>query len=212
MPAKTDIYSHRIMSADSEKRERIIKAAMLEFKKGFKYASTDIMVKEAGISKGLLFHYFGTKEGLWDFTVWYAFEVMTAEYFDLINAGQPDLLERLWQITLLRTDLSYKYPFIFEFLSAAYAESGSEDEFRTLYKAMREYETAGIFSKFNISLFKTGINVKKAVDIIQWTLSGYEESRSRKQIKPKDYKPEYDLYLKEIKAYFDIFRNVFYSD
>ncbi|MDR2572521.1 MAG: TetR/AcrR family transcriptional regulator, partial [Oscillospiraceae bacterium] len=58
---------HKIMAMDPEKRDRVINAAMKEFRKGFKSACTDEIVREAGISKGLLFHYFGTKDGLYDF-------------------------------------------------------------------------------------------------------------------------------------------------
>ena len=43
-----------------EKQDRMINAALLIFSKApYKHASTDDIVKEARISKGLLFHYFG---------------------------------------------------------------------------------------------------------------------------------------------------------
>jgi len=47
----------KFLKLDDEKKDRILNAAMKEFRYGYVKASTDIIVKEAGISKGLLFHY-----------------------------------------------------------------------------------------------------------------------------------------------------------
>jgi len=205
---RIDIYSHKIMVMDFEKRERVIKGPIREFSKGYKPASTDAVVREAGISKGLLFHYFETKEGLFEYAVWYAFEAMTAEYFDLINTGQPDLLDRLWQLTLLKADLSYKYPLIFEFLDAACLISAGDpsDTFCPLYKTMRDYVTAGIFSNFDYSVFRPGVNVRKAVNIVWWTIESYAAGKAAEA-----GKSGYDAYLSGIKEYFDIFRKILYK-
>lgn len=52
-------------SLDKEKKDRIIDAAINEFiKEGFSGASTNIIVKNAEISKGALFNYFENKENL----------------------------------------------------------------------------------------------------------------------------------------------------
>ncbi|MEM5780278.1 MAG: TetR/AcrR family transcriptional regulator, partial [Lawsonibacter sp.] len=51
-----------------EKRDVIINAALTEFAaKGYDLASTNGMVKAAGISKGALFHYFASKKDLFLF-------------------------------------------------------------------------------------------------------------------------------------------------
>lgn len=49
----------KFLNLDSEKQNRILNAAINEFaEKGYENASTNEIVKDAGISKGLLFHYF----------------------------------------------------------------------------------------------------------------------------------------------------------
>ena len=51
-----------------EKQDKMINGAMQVFAlKGYKLASTDDMVKVAGVSKGLWFHYFVNKAGLYTF-------------------------------------------------------------------------------------------------------------------------------------------------
>jgi len=48
---------------EPEKRDRILNAAIEEFASfPFEKASTNHIVAKAGISKGLLFHYFGSKQ------------------------------------------------------------------------------------------------------------------------------------------------------
>lgn len=48
-----------------DKKHRIIDAAIkLISKKGYHGATTSLIAKEAGVSQGLIFHYFGNKEGL----------------------------------------------------------------------------------------------------------------------------------------------------
>ncbi|EMV4835388.1 helix-turn-helix transcriptional regulator, partial [Listeria monocytogenes] len=49
-----------------EKRLKILEAAMGEFtEKGYQAASTNKICEKAGVSKGLIFHYFGSKEKLY---------------------------------------------------------------------------------------------------------------------------------------------------
>lgn len=50
----------------ADKRDAILCSGIAEFaKKSFADASTDAITQQAGISKGLLFHYFGSKKGLY---------------------------------------------------------------------------------------------------------------------------------------------------
>ena len=55
---------------NNEKKEKIIKSAIKEFiEEGFTGASTNTIVKNAGISKGSLFNYFENKENLYIYLV-----------------------------------------------------------------------------------------------------------------------------------------------
>ena len=66
------------LSAD--KKELILSAGMKEFsQKPYKEASTDSITKACGISKGLLFHYFGSKKALYFYCLESAMEKLTAQ-------------------------------------------------------------------------------------------------------------------------------------
>ena len=66
-----------------EKQDRMINAGLKVFaKSGYRHATTDDIVKEAGISKGLLFHYFTNKVGVYVFLM---------DYFTCSPARKTDL-------------------------------------------------------------------------------------------------------------------------
>lgn len=206
------INNHKIMAMEADKRDRVLNAAMREFAKGYKHASTDNIVREAGISKGLLFHYFNTKKDLFLFLHEYALKMVLAEFFDLINLEQRDILERWRQVIFLKIDLVHKYPAIFEFISAAYL---GENEDVAAEINQRKEEFFGdiypkLFNDIDYSLFREDIDPKKAVEVIIYTMEGYANRQVSPEKKLKDYEPEYERFLKEVDGYIDLFRKCFY--
>ena len=63
-----------------EKQDRMINAALKVFAlQGYRHGSTDDIVREAAVSKGLLFHYFGSKLGAYRFVYDYSVRYMNLE-------------------------------------------------------------------------------------------------------------------------------------
>jgi len=206
----------KFMALDDEKRERILNAAMGEFLNGYKNASTDNIVREAGISKGLLFHYFGTKEKLYDFLVDYAIDIVQREYVDLINLHQQDILDSIWQLSLLKQDLSYRYPTIFDFLTRVYVDDKDcpAKEHLLKFQAMQAQAMAEILRNCDKSLFKDDIPHDKAIEIIWWAQVGYAAKKLKdieKDSIGKTARENYEKYLEEFKEYLDILRKCFYK-
>jgi AcrR family transcriptional regulator len=208
MTREMDIDAHKIMQMEPEKRDRIINAALAVFRHGYEHTSTDDIVREAGISKGLLYHYFGTKEGLYDFLVSYALDLMGREYYSLLNHGQRDVLELLRQSLLLKMDLSYKYPALFDFMGSAYAEG----DFTKLFRSTQADMVGKLYANADLSLFREDVDAQKAISVIQWSLTGYSNSHMCKDKSIADYQAQYETYLKEIDEYFDLFRKIFYKE
>jgi len=208
-----DLESHKIMAMEQDKRDRVINAAMKEFSKGYKDACTDTIVREAGISKGLLFHYFGTKDALYSFILKNACEMIYNEYISLIDLKQQDIIEKIWQMTLLKMDLSYKHPALFDFLAKAYPDllENPNEEFSEYFKKVQMIAIEKVIADTDASLFKPGIDPEKASNIILWTLNGYSSSQINAAMQMEDYQKEYDRYLKEIKEYIDILKDTFYK-
>ena len=206
----------KFMALEEEKRERILNAAMHEFLGGFKKASTDNIVREAGISKGLLFHYFGTKENLYNFLVDQAIDIVQMEYIDLINVRQRDILDSIWQLSLLKQDLSRRFPTIFEFLTRVYLDEKDcpAKEHLVRFQKLRAEMIQEVYSHCDKSLFRDDIPFDKAMAIISMTLEGYAQQKAA-QLKhagtAETVRENYDTYLAELKEYLDILRKVFYK-
>ena len=204
----------KFMKLDEDKRNRIVNAAMKEFRYGFKKASTDIIIKEAGISKGLLFHYFGTKEQLYVFVVRYATELVNSNYFGMMNKGNQDILEVFWQIALLKKDVTDQYPCLYDFLNGIYAHKADapDIEFAKVFEKEQEAAFEEIYNQCDATLFREDIDYRKAIDIIAWTLDSMIDDEESKAVSSGGWDDEhYDKFLEALKGYMDIFRLCFYK-
>ncbi len=84
--------NHKFFDVSKEKQDRIINAALLVFaQNGYRHAGTDEVVRRACISKGLLFHYFESKLGLYVFLYDYAVRFMLLELSGAVDKTESDL-------------------------------------------------------------------------------------------------------------------------
>jgi len=202
----------RFLALDEEKKNRIINAAMEEFQYGYKKASTDAIVKIAGISKGLLYHYFGSKENLYGFLIDYAQNLMQEDYFNMMQLGQRDILESIWQMSLLRQDIIYTYPQIYNFLIAIqmYTEDSPKKEMIEQYNKKQKAMIEEIYDTCDLSLFRDDIDPKRAVDIIVCTLDSLQIVDNYMDLLNSN-DDEYEKFLEELSKYLDTFRTCFYK-
>ena len=113
-----EIADQKIMTMEEEKRERLIMEALKEFSKGYAYANMDEIVKRAGISKGLLFHYFGTKKGVFLFLLKYTLNIVNTKFEEIV-LEKNDFLQNIWQASKMELDLSFEQPYVMDFLVKA---------------------------------------------------------------------------------------------
>ena len=208
----------KFLSLPEEKRERVIKAAMKEFRQGYKKASTDNIVREAGISKGLLFHYFGTKERLYNFLIDYAIDMVMEEFLSLVNVVQTDILESVWQMTLLKQELSLRFPDIFDFITSVYVDTGAKSEgvsnSLSKFKAIQSKVLSDIYANADTSLFRDDVDPAVAMKIITWSLQGYSQSKVNIASGEKlgeVAREQYDVFLEEFQEILNTLRKCFYA-
>jgi TetR/AcrR family transcriptional regulator len=176
------MYS-KFLNLDEDKQHRIINAAIKEFaQKGFEKASTNEIVKEAEISKGLLFHYFKNKEGLFLYLYDYFIDTLLDKFYAKLDFDECDLLEKYRQIVLYKFDLLKKHPDMFQFIKIAYEEEKAEIKYE-LEKRNKELiasSYAKVFKNIDTSKFKEGIDIKRTIDIITWTMEGFSHRNQEK--------------------------------
>lgn len=112
-------------------------AALKVFSKSnYKHASTDIIIKEAGISKGLLFHYFTNKAGLYSFLYAYCVKYVQMERIAIFQNRENNFFLRTLQVEQAYEKASKKYPYIEMFLARAQLEE--EEEIHTLIQDKKQ--------------------------------------------------------------------------
>ncbi|MBU5483223.1 TetR/AcrR family transcriptional regulator [Clostridium sp. MSJ-11] len=203
----------KFLNLSKEKQERILNAAMKEFaQKGFENASTNEIVKEADISKGILFHYFKNKKQLFLFLYDYCVELNINEFYGKINLDERDLFVRLRQILSIKFELMNRHPEMFKFLEVAYMEDSLnvKNELESTNIKFTKSARNKIFEGIDISKFKDDIDVKKAINIIIWSLQKFSEQvMERAKLTSKEI--DYDKAFAEADEYIEIFKNNFYK-
>lgn len=117
----------------------MINAALKVFaKNGYYRACTDEIVKEAEISKGLLFHYFVSKAGLYDFICDYSIRYMKLELSGMVNQGNDNFWKHCKEIEAVKIKIMGNYPYMPLFLDTA-CEETAETIGEELMQKLSEY-------------------------------------------------------------------------
>ncbi|HCW22352.1 MAG TPA: TetR family transcriptional regulator [Lachnospiraceae bacterium] len=125
-----------------EKQDRMINAGLHIFAmNGYRHASTDEIVKEANISKGLLFHYFESKAGYYSFLYDYATRYAILELTSQIRDSKVDYFSLHRQILRVEEDLLGQYPYLYLFLQSCELEDDPEGlaHLSTPEKTVKDY-------------------------------------------------------------------------
>ncbi len=204
----------RVDGIASDKRDRILNAAMAEFCKGYKQASTDVIVREAGISKGLLFHYFGSKKALFLFLQQYAVRLILDDYFSLINVKERDMLERWRQSALLKFDLIRRHPALFEFVTRGFLDDDPEvaQDVRNLKGELMGEFSPQVFQDVDTSLFRTDIPPDQVKEMIEALIVGLSERQTQGRKTLAEFDGSYDAMLAKVDAYVAVMRKCFYRE
>ncbi|WP_071461475.1 TetR/AcrR family transcriptional regulator [Bacillus massilinigeriensis] len=201
-------------SIDEVKQERILSAAMREFaEQGYEKASTNAIVKAAGISKGLLFHYFRNKKELYLYLYDHFSDILKTELYEKIDWEEEDLLLKLRSVTLLKFGLVKKYPELFHFLRQIYEEKSPE--VRHLLEErnnnMTEEAFSRLFATIDPNTFKEGIDIKAAINMIIWTIEGFGQELQRKVKGVPVDKISQEEVLQEMDIYLDLLKTALYK-
>ncbi|SFJ64262.1 TetR/AcrR family transcriptional regulator [Thermoflavimicrobium dichotomicum] len=149
-----------------DKREKIYQAALKEFaEKGYEKASTNQIIQSAGISKGLLFHYFKNKKNLFLYIFEVCLETFTKLVLDQAKDLPSDLFERLLLIAKIKIKLSLKHPMEYKFLFSSLYEIPAElkPDIDEKIKHLDTLRHSLLFSGLDRSRFRPDINQDQVI-------------------------------------------------
>jgi TetR/AcrR family transcriptional regulator len=204
----------KFFNLDSEKQDRIINAAIKEFaQKGYDNASTNEIVKEAGISKGLLFHYFKNKKQLFFFLFDYCYSLVADEFYKKVDLTEKDFFKRIRQAVLIKMDLQTKYPDILTFIQEVFMQDSPEikDEFDKKKQELNAVNIGIIYDGIDLSKFRDDVDVQKILKVISWTFEKMSDEELHKAKMVPGHKIDYEKVFLEAEEYFEIFIKCFYK-
>lgn len=207
MPAK-------LLDLEPQRRDAILNAALKEFStKGFDNASTNVIAKEAGISKALMFHYVKSKQELFLFVYDYFTDLLDKEYFKLMDFSVKDIFDRLRQSYLLQIELLKKYPWIFEFNQLPIVTNSNEVNKELEDRAGKKQSSCyyQIFDLIDESKFRAGLNIEKCKQFIFWSNIGFTNQILDDIRNSEVSRLDYSLIISRLDEYFEELRKIFYK-
>lgn len=201
----------KILNLEPQRRDAILNAALKEFVlQGFDNASTNIIAKEAEMSKPLMFHYVNNKQELFLFVYDYFIELLDKEYFSKMDFSEKDIFDRLRQSYLLQVVLIKQYPWIID-LDKLSVATNSDEINKALEIRADKRQSYQIFDKIDTSKFRVGLDIEKCMKLILWANVGFtnEILDDIRNSGASDLDDE--RIIKKLDEYLDELRKIFYS-
>ena len=197
----------KFFDVKKEKQDSIINASLKVFaENGYRKASTDVIVKEAGISKGLLFHYFESKKGLYEFVYDYSVKYMLLELTQSVRKNETDFFEIQRMIELAKTRVMKNYPYMQQFISSVKYEN-HPDAMGVIVSEGNAIEEAydAVYKQADMTKFYSQVDVLKVIKMIGWMSDGYIKDKFREGT------PDLDEMNEEFAQYLSMMREHFYA-
>ncbi len=200
--------NEKFFDLKKEKQDRMINAALKIFAmNGYEHASTDDIVREAGISKGLLFHYFISKIGLYAFVYDYSVKYMMLELSTGVSKKETDYFDLVSQIRSCELQVMRNYPYMLQFLNESKKEDVKEALVATEEKrGVLSHQYSQIIRRADLSRFRPEVEVEKLTKMIDLTVSGL----MTEQFVNEAFQPE--LFVEEVGKYLSMLKKISYRE
>lgn len=205
----------KFMSLDETKQQKILNAALKEFaENGYEQASTNRIVKEAGIGKGMLFYYFKSKKELYEYLVAYSMDVIINDYYNLVDTNERDFIERIKQAAEVKLKAQSENRQAMNFIGTFMLTKEVElsPQLQKKYNELWQRGNDLIYKGIDASLFRGDVDVEKVFKLIQWSIDGYQNELLQKLEGQKMSAIDLKLLWKEFYEYLDILKKSFYKE
>lgn len=163
------------LQLNKDKQVKIINAGFKNFAlKGYKKASAMDIAKDAGISKAMIFHYFGSKKDMYAYLITYAHDTLNDYVYSYVDKNVTDIFDMISLSTIGKIEACGIYPFILSFIASVFKEEDPEIE--TVVKAYIKKTEEQIHEMVNwrldYSRFREDIDKQTALKIMSLTADG----------------------------------------
>lgn len=195
--------NEKFFDLSKEKQDRMINGALKVFaRNGFKHASTDDMVKAVDVSKGLWFHYFVSKTGLYTFVFGYSVKYMLLELSTVVDNNEKNYFEIMKQIEFTKMRIGKTYPYMTMFLEKAMAETEADIVEATAEDRMiLQDRIAGLLKNGEIPGVTEKAQRERIKKMVQYTIAGVVKDKFLESA------AEPEAVYKEVRNYLDMIRS-----
>lgn len=194
------------LKLNPEKQRAIMNAAFEVFAQhNYKRANSNDIAAKASVSKGLLFHYFGSKRNLYIELYKLGYSIVK----ERMKAGLPtqdtDFFNLIISAQRIKTELMTSYPHLFAFMLNAYYEQDTEvaSSIASLKLQSIDANVALLLESCDRSKFKDHISLEQALNIVNWISDGFMRDKLQQaDIDIPSLHQEYEDYLVLLKNSF----------
>jgi len=133
------------------------------------------IAKSGGISKPMLFHYFGTKRDLYLYLSEYVSNVMTDAYIRNKIDVCSDLFERITAASRMKMGILERYLHILNFIISMFEETDEEviDITKKIMPKARQFSYDLVVKKEDAAKFKDGVDIDAVMRLMFLMAEGY---------------------------------------
>jgi len=194
------------------KQNTVIDAALKSFgTNGYKKSSISDIATGAGISKSMIFRYFGTKKALYLYLIDLCGNMLMNEFDKKLDNTVADFFDRILLVTNIEISVMKKHSEILSFLGSMYLEKDEEvkEDIKAYLEKGEEFRRKIAVDNVDASKFKDGIDSKFVMKMFDWLGAGYVSQLSSKAgINSEDLDKDFNDFEKCI----DLFKINFYKE
>lgn len=160
-----------------DKREKILLSCMEVFAdNGYERASTNEIVQKAGISKGILFHYFGNKKNLF----LYILDKTLDRTIDLLYSGigtlPADIFERISITGMMKLKIAVEQPLLYKLIYVTFINTPDslKGAIQERYKKLYDIALPMLYDGLDYSKLRSGVDPQKAVEVLVLFMEGLQ--------------------------------------
>jgi TetR/AcrR family transcriptional regulator len=204
-----EIIMDKFYALPKEKQNTIIEAALFTFGKlGYKKASAKEIATNAGISKGMIFHYFGSKKKLYLYLLETSFDTMYKAFLNSPYKEVTDFFDRIMLGTKIKLSVMKKHPSLFLFLGRTYSETDPEvvTEIKQFYSQGELFRNDFALTSLDTHKFKDSVDPNLVLQILVKFSEGYVGNTTL------DENFDLDKMIDEFVACMNLMKNNFYKE
>lgn len=192
----------------ADKQEHIINAAIKVFgRQGYKKASVADIAQEAGITKGMITYYFGSKRTLYVYLLDACKATLVQSLDGRLTPEITDFFERIKIFMDIQLSAIKAFPAIVSFMTSLFKENDPEvvDEIEKAFDSEFAEINQMLLAGSDMTKFKDGVDTARICQLVLWSVGGFMEA-----LYETTQKGDIDKAAADFNGCMDIMREAFY--